>query len=125
LKDLLLVGLGGALGAVLRFSVGWWVQKNILTFPLGTFLINVLGSFFLGFIMYAVEYGGFVDRELRVFLTIGVLGAFTTFSSLEYESLRLFEEGELSLFFLNLFGNVVLGLGAVVLGKVLAGVFFH
>ena len=125
MKDLLLVGLGGALGAVLRFSVGWWVQRNILTFPLGTFLINILGSFFLGFIMYAVECGGFVHRELRVFLTIGVLGAFTTFSSLEYESLRLFEEGEFSLFFLNLFGNVVLGLGAVVFGKILAGVFFR
>lgn len=125
MKDVILVITGGALGALLRFGVGGWIQKNVLAFPLGTFLINLIGSFFLGLIMYSAEYGGVVSRDFRVFFTIGLLGSFTTFSSLEYESLRLLEKGEFLLFFWNLVGNVVLGLGAVFSGKILAMVLFR
>lgn len=125
MKDIAFVALGGALGALLRFIIGGWIQKDILIFPLGTFLINLVGSFFLGFIMYAVEFGGMVGRELRIFLTIGLLGSFTTFSSLEYESLRLLENGEVILFFWNFLGNLLLGLGAVFSGKMLAVFLFR
>ncbi|MGC8778191.1 MAG: fluoride efflux transporter FluC, partial [Candidatus Caldatribacteriaceae bacterium] len=85
-----------------------------------TLIINVVGSFFLSLLMYSAEYGRLVSREFRIFFAIGVLGAFTTFSSLEYESLRLLEMGESLLFLLDLLGNVILGFGACLSGKIVA-----
>lgn len=124
MKDVVLVAIGGALGALLRFGIGGWIQSNVLTFPVSTFLVNLVGSFLLGFVMYAAEFGGMVSREFRIFFTIGFLGSFTTFSSLEYESLRLLESGEVLFFLWNLVGNALLGLGAVFSGKILAVAFF-
>lgn len=125
MRDVLLVGFGGAIGALLRFLVGGIIQKNTLTFPLSTFVINVVGSFFLSFLMYSAEYGGLVSREIRIFFAVGVLGAFTTFSSLEYESLRLLEVGEYFLFLVDLLGNVVFGFGACLSGKIVATIIWR
>jgi len=125
MKDMFLVSIGGAIGALLRFVVGGMIQKNNLSFPLSTFVINVVGSFLLSLLMYSVEYGGLVSREFRIFFAIGVLGAFTTFSSLEYESLRLLEMGESFLFLLDLLGNVILGFGACLFGKIVANLVWR
>lgn len=125
MRDVLLVGFGGAIGALLRFIIGGIIQKNTLTFPLSTFVINVVGSFFLSLLMYSAEYGGLVSREIRIFFAVGVLGAFTTFSSLEYESLRLLEVGEYFLFLLDLLGNVVFGFGACLFGKIVATIIWR
>jgi|YNPMSStandDraft_2_1061718.scaffolds.fasta_scaffold01250_10 CrcB protein len=125
MKDVLLVSVGGAIGALLRFIVGGLIQKNNLSFPLSTFIINVVGSFLLSLLMYSAEYGGLVSREFRVFFAVGVLGAFTTFSSLEYESLRLLEMGESVLFLFDLLGNVIFGFGAAISGKIVANLVWR
>ncbi len=125
MKDALLVSIGGAIGAFLRFFIGGWIQRNILTFPLSTFVINVVGSFMLSLIMYSAEYGGLVSRDFRIFFTIGVLGAFTTFSTLEYEAFRLLEQGKWWFFAADLGGNVLLGLGAVISGKIIANLLWR
>ena len=125
MKDVFLVSVGGAIGALLRFIIGGLIQKNNLSFPLSTFVINVVGSFLLSLLMYSAKYGGLVSREFRVFFAVGVLGAFTTFSSLEYESLRLLEMGESVLFLFDLLGNVIFGFGAAVSGKMVANLVWR
>ena len=115
----LIIGLGGFIGAILRYWISGWIQSEIVTFPLGTLGVNFLGSLLLAFIMYTSEYRGFVGIETRVFLTIGVLGSFTTMSTFSYESMKLLEQNQYILFGLNLVGTVTICLLAVYLGKVL------
>ena len=115
----LIVGFGGFIGAVLRYWVSGWVQSGFVTFPFGTLGVNFIGSLLLALIMYASEYRGFFGEEARVFLTIGVLGSFTTMSTFSYESIKLLEQDHYILFGLNLVGTITLCLLAVYLGKVL------
>ena len=115
----LIIGLGGFIGAILRYWISGWIQSEIVTFPLGTLGVNFLGSLLLAFIMYTSEYRGFVGIETRVFLTIGVLGSFTTMSTFSFESMELLEQNQYILFGLNLVGTVTICLLAVYLGKVL------
>lgn len=115
----LMVGLGGFVGAILRYGVSGWIQSGIISFPLGTFGVNFIGSLILALVMYASEYRGLFGEETRVFLTIGVLGSFTTMSTFSFESMKLLEQGEHMLFGLNVLGTVTLCLFAVYLGKIL------
>ena len=115
----LIVGFGGFIGAVLRYWVSGWVQSGFVTFPFGTLGVNFIGSLLLALIMYASEYRGLFDEEARVFMTIGVLGSFTTMSTFSYESIKLLEQDQHILFGLNLVGTITLCLLAVYLGKVL------
>ena len=115
----LIVGFGGFIGAVLRYWVSGWVQSGFVTFPFGTLGVNFIGSLLLALIMYASEYRGLFGEEARVFLTIGVLGSFTTMSTFSYESIKLLEQDQHILFGLNLVGTITLCLLAVYLGKVL------
>ena len=115
----LIIGLGGFIGAILRYWISGWIQSGVVTFPLGTLGVNFLGSLLLAFIMYTSEYRGFVGMETRVFLTIGVLGSFTTMSTFSFESMKLLEQNQYILFGLNLVGTVTICLLAVYLGKVL------
>ena len=115
----LIVGFGGFIGAVLRYWVSGWVQSGFVTFPFGTLGVNFIGSLLLALIMYASEYRGLFSEEARVFLTIGVLGSFTTMSTFSYESIKLLEQDQHILFGLNLVGTITLCLLAVYLGKVL------
>ena len=118
----LIVGFGGFIGAVLRYWVSGWVQSGFVTFPFGTLGVNFIGSLLLALIMYASEYRGFFGDEARVFLTIGVLGSFTTMSTFSYESIKLLEQDQHILFGLNLVGTITLCLLAVYLGKFLVTV---
>jgi fluoride exporter len=115
----LLVGLGGFVGAILRYWVSCWIQSGFFTFPVGTLGVNFLGSLLLALIMYASEYKGLFGEETRVFLTIGVLGSFTTMSSFSFESMKLLEQGEPMMFGINLVGTVSLCLLAIYLGKIM------
>ena len=103
-----LVGLGGFVGAILRYWANGWIQSGLLTFPLGTLGVNFLGSLLLALVMYASEYRGLFGEETRVFLTIGVLGSFTTMSTFSFESMKLLEQNEHMMFGLNLVGTVSL-----------------
>ena len=115
----LLVGFGGFIGAILRYWVSGWIQSGFVTFPFGTLGVNFIGSLLLALIMYTSEYRGLFGEEARVFLTIGVLGSFTTMSTFSYESMKLLEQDQHILFGLNLVGTITLCLLAVYLGKVL------
>lgn len=88
---LFLIWLGGFIGAFLRYLISGWAQNGATTFPVGTLTVNVLGSFILSTILFISEYRGVISDETRIFLTIGLLGAFTTMSTFSYESFRLLE----------------------------------
>jgi CrcB protein len=94
-KLLWYVGLGAAVGGMSRYLLAAFIQQRAgATFPVGTTLINVSGSFVLGFIMrYALQTGA-VSPELRALLTTGFCGGYTTFSTFSYETAQLVEEGE-------------------------------
>ncbi len=118
----LLVGAGGFVGAMARFEVGRWTGLLIETpFPLATFLINVSGSFLLGVLGTLVAARLSVPSEtLRLALGVGFLGAFTTFSTFEYETHALLEEGSWLLAIGYVGASVSLGLFAVRAGIVVA-----
>ena len=113
----LIIGIGSFIGGVLRYWVSGWVQSGVLTFPLGTLVVNFIGSLILSLIMYLSEHAGLFSEEIRIFWTIGLLGSFTTMSAFSYESFRLLEQNENMLFGLNMVGTVILMLAAVYLGK--------
>ena len=115
--QILYIGLGGFLGAVMRFLISRFVGNYFSSFPLGTLIVNVTGSLLLGFIVYSVSFGKNISPEFRDFMTIGFIGAFTTMSTFAYESFRLAELSEFMYFFFNLFLNVFLCLLAVYVGR--------
>lgn len=120
--EFLLVGAGGALGAWARFGLGRWVAAHTLEktfFPWGTFVINISGSFALGLFMTLAERNAW-HPYWRFGFAIGFLGAYTTFSTFEYESMQLLLEGQTGLALRNLIASVVVGLFGVWLGIALA-----
>lgn len=116
----LLVALGGALGASARYLLGMWIQTRLGSdFPWGTFIINVTGSFLIGVVLGLVN-AGTLSAEARLFLAVGVLGGYTTFSTFSYETLELLGDGNIQAFLFNALGQLVAGLFAVYLGIVLS-----
>ena len=121
MKIWLLVAAGGAIGALARYIISGWFQSGNSTFPVGTMSVNIIGSFLLGFIMYFSEYTGVFSDEIRIFITIGVLGGFTTMSTFSYESFRMLEQNEFIKLSVNIIGTVLLTLCGIYLGKIMAG----
>jgi CrcB protein len=114
---LLLVGVGGFIGAVARYLVdGWIARATEGAFPWGTLAINVSGTFLLGVLFAALTERALLPAEIRPPLMIGFLGAYTTFSTWMLESWRLAEDGALLLMVANVGGSVVLGLAGFGLG---------
>jgi CrcB protein len=117
LDKYLIIGLGGFLGANLRYVVGGWAaEKWGASFPFGTLLINVTGSFVLGLFLAAVTGRLAIDPRWRLFFAIGFLGAYTTFSTYTYETMQLVLAGGWWPGLLNLVFSNLLGLGASLLG---------
>jgi CrcB protein len=117
------VGLGSALGGMSRYFVSGWVAVRWgETFPLGTLVVNVTGSFVIGFLALMAAGDGrmLLSPTARTFLIIGFLGGYTTFSSFSLQTLLLARDGEWLYAFLNIAGSVVLCLFAVYLGAVTA-----
>jgi len=117
----LIVGAGGFIGAVARFAVGvyfdtFWRRD----FPLATFVVNVSGCFILGLFLTLATERLPVDPRLRLFLATGFVGAYTTFSTFEYETQRLTTTGALGWAIVNVLTSVVAGFAAVQLGVFLA-----
>jgi CrcB protein len=116
---LILVGIGGFFGAVARYLVDGWVsQATGGSFPYGTLVINISGSFVLGILFGLTVERAVLPAEIRAPLMIGFLGAYTTFSTWMLESWRLAEGGALVAAAMNIGGSVVLGLAAVFAGLV-------
>ena len=115
----LLIGLGGFVGAVLRYWISGWIQSGFITFPVGTLTVNFLGSLVLSIIVYTSQYQGLLGEEAKIFLTVGLLGSFTTMSTFSFESIKLLEQSEHMMFGLNIAGTISLCLLAIYLGKIL------
>jgi CrcB protein len=107
----ILVSAGAAIGGALRYGLSSYIHKNqSIIFPYGTLIVNVLGSFVLGIIMFYLSEKDFIGSEFRLFLTVGLCGGFTTFSTFSYETLMLFRDSEIGLAFYNIALNLVLSL---------------
>ncbi len=117
MKSILLVGLGGFVGSVLRYLIQRTAGRYIpLAFPLGTFLINISGCLGIGLLMGLAVRHAWLTMEWRLLLVTGVCGGFTTFSSYSYEGFKLFKEGQYLIFGMYIAGSVILGIGATALG---------
>jgi CrcB protein len=117
----LLIAAGAALGGVFRFWISGSVHRFLpVNFPFGTLIVNVLGSFALGFIIFFLDAKEVISPELKIFLTIGFCGGFTTFSTFAFETVNLFKETELFFALINILLNVIATLGAVYLSYLAA-----
>ena len=120
MRELLVVGVGGFIGAIARYWVSGWVHRwTGASFPWGTLAVNVIGCLAIGALMALLESRLFVSPEARLFLGIGILGSLTTFSTFGYETLELMRRSELALASANAAGSLLLGLGAVFVGRML------
>ena len=118
---LLIIGLGGFIGAVMRYSVSGWVQKLFSeNFPYGTLAVNILGSFVLGYFLFMSETRSVLNPHWRHFIAIGMMGALTTFSTFSYETFALLQENLYGQALLNTFLNVILTIIAVWAGMIIA-----
>lgn len=116
-----LVGFGGMLGSVLRYLMNLYVPKVLgAQFPFATLFVNILGGLLIGFVMGLSLYNKDFSPELRLFLTTGIAGGFTTFSAFSYETVQLLAPGTYSVAVLNICLNVFCSLAAVLLGRLLA-----
>lgn len=121
LARLALVGLGGMLGAILRYAMGGLVHRLYEgRFPLGTLLVNTAGCLAIGFLFTLAEDRGVMSAYTRLFVFVGVLGGFTTFSTFGYETLSLWRDGMAARALMNIGANTIVGLSAVWLGHVAA-----
>jgi fluoride exporter len=121
MSHLLLVGTGGFIGSVLRYWLSGvaqrWMQGD---YPIGTLVVNAVGCLVIGAFWSLVEYREFFIPEWRIFMTVGVLGGFTTFSAFGYETFVLLRDGEYLSALINVAANVLIGLAAVAVGFVAA-----
>jgi CrcB protein len=121
MNNFLIIGVGGFLGAVARYAIALWIgQKWGRNFPMGTFVINVSGSFLIGLLMVLFTERYLVNPQWRLLLVVGFLGAYTTFSTFEYETGSLLKDGEWMMALLNIVGSVVAGFVALKMGEVIA-----
>lgn len=119
LFDVVLVILGAGIGGGLRYILGsWMAERWSMSFPWHTFVINIAGAFLLGFLMALTVDRQIVSPSLRLFLGVGILGGFTTFSTLSYESIALIEQGLTLQGMGNMFGSAAVGMVAAAAGLI-------
>ncbi len=115
----IMVGIGGFLGAIARFWVGGYVYERMGTkFPYGTFVINVSGSFVIGLVMSILTERTHLHPNWRYLIPIGFIGAYTTFSTFEYETLAAARDGAWAVALANVVLSVAFGFVGVWLGMV-------
>src|SRR5918997_4326381 len=114
--NLLLVVLGGGIGAGGRYLLGCWLHGQLGNgFPWGTFAVNALGSLLIG-LVFGLAQAKSISPGTTLFLAVGVLGGFTTFFAFSYETMRLLVNGNAGASILNVAGQFVVGLAAVLPG---------
>jgi fluoride exporter len=117
----IIVSAGAALGGALRYGLSSYIQRNqSVIFPYGTLIVNILGSFILGIIMFYLNEKELIGNEFRLFLTVGLCGGFTTFSTFSYETLMLFRDSEIGLAFYNIALNLILSLLGIYLAYLIS-----
>src|ERR1700761_6158220 len=126
LQQYLVIGLGGALGSMLRFGLGSWIDATVSkagqVFPWGTIVVNITGCFVIGFIaaMSAPDSRTMISPLMRQFIMIGILGGYTTFSSFSLQTLTLAQSGQWGGAVADVLISVVVCLLGVWLGAMLA-----
>ena len=117
IKSMLIVGLGGGAGSMLRYTIQKLMQPHSMAaFPVGTFLINIAGCFLIGIFWGLFSSSSNLNEEMKLLLMTGLCGGFTTFSAFTLEGIGLLKENKTSLFLVYTFGSVLLGLAATLLG---------
>jgi CrcB protein len=121
---MLLVAAGGAIGSMARYQIGAWVlaRTESWAFPLGTFIVNVLGCLIAGVLIGVAEYKNFLTLEVRLLVFTGFLGGFTTFSAFGVETVALIERGAYGVAAGYVVSSVVIGIGALFAAVKLTGV---
>jgi len=116
---ILLIGGGGFAGAVLRYWISGWVQhwSGGVAFPFGTLAVNLIGCLLIGSVYQLVELQAGIPAEIRLLVLVGLLGAFTTYSTFSNETFNLLQDHRLALALLNIGSHLFLGLLAVLLGR--------
>lgn len=118
---ILIIGLGGFIGAVTRYFISGWVHRFVGSgLPYGTLAVNILGSFILGFFLLLAEDRFAISPAWRNFIAVGMMGALTTFSTFSFETLMLIQENLYGQVLLNVGFNVLLTIAAVWAGMSLA-----
>jgi len=121
LNRFIIIAIGAAFGANARYLIGVWAGDRLgADFPYGTFLVNVVGSLLLGFLVTLGSGRLHISSEARLLLAVGFLGSFTTFSAYTVESMNLLREASLWQGVLNMVGNSLVGLLCAVFGAALA-----
>ncbi len=122
--QIILIGFGGAIGALSRYTISNLISKSFQTnFPLGTLGINLLGCFIIGIAwQYSEHYS--IEKNIRLFFFVGLLSSFTTFSTFGLESLHLFKDGYLKSALINVFLCNMLGIILVLLGIYIYKIIF-
>jgi len=113
----LLVGIGGALGALMRFGAQNWIGSLPNGFPVATFLVNIVGSIATGVLVGALaKFTPQYQNEIRLFVAVGIFGGFTTFSSFSLDAITLIERGDVLLAAVYVVGSVLLSLAGLWMG---------
>ncbi len=120
MKQLLVVAAGGAAGAVARYLVYVLASQFLGTgFPFGTLIVNIVGSFIMGVLVEGMALAWTIGEQMRLFLAVGILGAFTTFSTFSLDVGLLYERGKIALIALYVSVSVIGSIGALFLGMYL------
>jgi fluoride exporter len=123
MQKLIYVGIGGFIGSCLRYVISINSPKLFGTqLPYGTLIVNVIGGILIGFILETSLRTNLISPDLKLFLTTGIMGGLTTFSTFSYETISLFSDGNYMLGTLNTFLNLFLSLLGVVLGKLVSNI---
>ncbi|MDR0427238.1 MAG: fluoride efflux transporter CrcB [Dysgonamonadaceae bacterium] len=119
IKEILLVGLGGGIGSILRFLISRMsIKWSVGHFPVGTFFVNLLGCFLIG-ILIGLSFKNNLNNNLRDFLIVGFCGGYTTFSTFSLENYLLFQEGNYGTLIVYILTSILLGFSAVWAGLLL------
>jgi len=124
IKLILIIGTGGFFGTVSRFLTTRFLQNHLASsFPYGTFAVNIIGCFLIGIIYGISERSNFMNPELRMFLTVGFCGGFTTFSTFANENVALLKDGNIFYVALYVSLSVFIGILATFSGNLFTKIF--
>ena len=117
MRQLLFIGLGGFIGTIARYLLSKLINSSFSTpFPYGTLAVNIIGSILIGLLYGYFESKNIINSELKLFLTVGICGGFTTFSTFAHENFILLRDGNILLFAIYTTLSITLGIAAILLG---------
>jgi len=122
MQNALAVGVGGFFGCIARYLVGIFIARffDEPAFPFATFIVNIAGCFLIGWLGTLAENVELISPPMQLFIVVGFLGGFTTYSAFGYQTLTLVRDGNVLFALLNVSAHIIFGLGAVWLGALLA-----